>query len=249
MLAHHFSHYYSRRCWRMVLEETSVISPSSPDHTKLSFRFQSWNCWGLCSNIDVGPPLFTLLQLEMPTDGARSDRCDEPHKPWSHQIFLWVPAMKLLGTMFQHRCWPTTVHTITAGDADGWCLNYYSWCDRPLIHGTWKQRFGFPSDFIRHPGIPHVVSVSPFVNNKNPEGNKCAQFNLPPCCHVSLSYVMGLDIELIHQRMQTTRLHASHCYHHYYCRYGNVDFMLFHNFTCYTNSLLSCVHVNTANPP
>ena len=196
MLAHHFSHYYSWRCQRMVLGATGVMSPTSPDHTKFSFGFQPWNCWGLCSNIDVGPPLFTLLQPEMPTDG------------------VWT-----------------------------------SWCDRPLIHGTWKQRFGFPSDFIRHPGIPHVVSVSPFVNNKNPEGNKCAQFNLPPCCHVSLSYVMGLDIELIHQRMQTTRLHASRCYHHYYCRYGNVDFMLFHNFTCYTNSLLSCIHVNTANPP
>ena len=27
MLAHHFSHYYSRRCRRMVLELTGVISP------------------------------------------------------------------------------------------------------------------------------------------------------------------------------------------------------------------------------
>ena len=30
MLAHHFSHYYSRKCRRMVLEVTSVISPSVP---------------------------------------------------------------------------------------------------------------------------------------------------------------------------------------------------------------------------
>ena len=28
MLAHHFSHYYSRRCRWMVLELASVISPS-----------------------------------------------------------------------------------------------------------------------------------------------------------------------------------------------------------------------------
>jgi hypothetical protein len=29
MLAHHFSHYYSRRCWRMVFELASVINPQS----------------------------------------------------------------------------------------------------------------------------------------------------------------------------------------------------------------------------
>ena len=40
---------------------------SCPDHTKLSVRFQPWNCWGLCWEIDVGPPRFTLLQLK--TDG------------------------------------------------------------------------------------------------------------------------------------------------------------------------------------
>ena len=27
------------------------------DHTKLSVRFQAWNRWELCSEIDVGPPL------------------------------------------------------------------------------------------------------------------------------------------------------------------------------------------------
>ena len=34
------------------------------DHTRLSIRFQLWNCWGLGSKIDIGPPLFTLLQPE-----------------------------------------------------------------------------------------------------------------------------------------------------------------------------------------
>jgi hypothetical protein len=49
---------------------------SCPDHTKLSVWFQLWNCWGLCSDLDVGAPLFTLLQLEMPTDGVSTGRCD-----------------------------------------------------------------------------------------------------------------------------------------------------------------------------
>ena len=34
---------------------------------------------GLCSELDVGPPLFTLLQSEMQMDGAKSDCwCDQP---------------------------------------------------------------------------------------------------------------------------------------------------------------------------
>jgi hypothetical protein len=37
----------------------------------------------------------------------------------SHQTFHPVPAVKLLGITFRTRCWPTTFHTITAGDADG----------------------------------------------------------------------------------------------------------------------------------
>ena len=51
---------------------------SCPKHTKLSIRFKPWNFWGLCSRIDVGPPVFTLLQHEMPTDGVWTDQCDQP---------------------------------------------------------------------------------------------------------------------------------------------------------------------------
>jgi hypothetical protein len=60
-----------------------------------------------------------------------------------------------------------------------------------------------------------------------------------PCCHGSLPYITGFDIKVFHQRIQTSRSHAS-C-----CRYYNLDFVLFHNVTCYTYSLLSCIHVNT----
>ena len=35
MLAHHFSHYYSRRCLRMVSELAGVISPLSGENSQL----------------------------------------------------------------------------------------------------------------------------------------------------------------------------------------------------------------------
>ena len=41
-----------------------------------------------------------------------------------------------------------------------------------------------------------------------------------------------------------TRSHASCCHH---CHYCNVDFVLFHNATCYTNYLLSRNYVNIAD--
>ena len=49
------------------------------------------------------------------------------------------------------------------------------------------------------------------------------------------------------QRIQTTRSHTSRCHHCQYCHYCTVDFVLFHNFTCYTSSRLSRVHVNSTN--
>ena len=61
---------------------------------------------GLCSRIDLGPPLFTLLQLEMPTDGARIARCDRYLVPRSQQTSHPVQAMKLMGTMIRNRCCP-----------------------------------------------------------------------------------------------------------------------------------------------
>ena len=39
----------------------------------------------------------------------------------SHQHFHPVAAMKLLGIILRNRWWPTTFHTITTIDADGWC--------------------------------------------------------------------------------------------------------------------------------
>ena len=67
-------------------------------------------------------------------------------------------------------------------------------------------------------------------------------FNLLPYCHISFPYITCFDIKLIHQRIQTTPPHASRCH---CCHYCNVDLVLFHNVPCYTNPLLSCIHVNT----
>ena len=118
--------YPLQRYCILVLYPTTTVY-SCPDHTKLSVQFQPWNRWWLCSEIDVGPPLFTLLQLEMLTDGAWTSRCDQPLMPWSHQNFHPVPVVKLLRIMLRNKCWPTTFHSITAGDADGWCQNWRVW--------------------------------------------------------------------------------------------------------------------------
>ena len=71
--------------------------------------------------------------------------------------------------------------------------------------------------------------------------------HLPPCCYISLSYIMGFDIKINHRRTQTTHSHASYSYDCNYCDYHNIDHALFHNVTCYTNPPLSHFHVNTAN--
>ena len=68
----------------------NLNSDSCFDHTKFSVQFQPWNCWRLCSGIDVGPPPFTLLQPEMPTDGVWTGQCDQPLKESSPlMMFLW----------------------------------------------------------------------------------------------------------------------------------------------------------------
>ena len=123
---------------------------SCPHHTKLTIQFELWNCSGLWGEIDVGSPLFTLLQLEMPTNGVTiyntismllgGQRCNigcdlvrnsipprSKFMPPSHQTFRPVWAMNLLGILLRNRCWLTTFHTITAGHADEWChyLQHY----------------------------------------------------------------------------------------------------------------------------
>ena len=46
---------------------------------------------------------------------------DSGFRPQSYQTFCLVLALKLLEIMLRNRCWFTTFHTITTGDAEGWC--------------------------------------------------------------------------------------------------------------------------------
>ena len=64
-----------------------------------------------------------------------------------------------------------------------------------------------------------------------------------PILSLLLSYPKTLGN---HQRIQTTLSHTSHCQHCSYHQYCTTNFVLFHNITCYNNSLSSCIHLNTA---
>ena len=77
-------------------------------------------------------------------------------------------------------------------------------------------------------------------------GSGCSQFkSLSPYRHITFQHIMGFDNIINHQGIQTTRLHASRYHHCNYCHYCEADYVLFHNATCYINSLLSRMHVNT----
>ena len=73
-------------------------------------------------------------------------------------------------------------------------------------------------------------------------GNGCAQSKPSSLLSHFLSCITDFDIKIIHQIIQTTRPHASRCHH---CHYCSIDFVLFHNVTCYTYCLLLDMHVNT----
>jgi hypothetical protein len=97
-------------------------------------------------------------------------------------------------------------------------------------------------DYSVYPKICNVsiLNVTPSVVSQ--QGNGCSQFESHSLLSCFLPYITGLDFKAIHRSIQTTRLHTSHCH---YC---NVDFVLFHNITCYTNPLFiihPCWHYKT----
>ena len=56
---------------------------------------------------------------------------------WSHQTFHPVPTMKLLGTMFRIRYWPTIFHNITVRFVDTWCHKWMVWLVLMNNLGQW----------------------------------------------------------------------------------------------------------------
>ena len=91
-----------------------------------------------------------------------------------------------------------------------------------------------------------LYNVIPSHVSRNPRKLMCLVWISFNACHISLSYITDFDIHIIHRRIQTTRSHASHCHHCHYCHYCNVDFVLFHDGTCYIHPLLLCIHVKIA---
>ena len=87
---------------------------------------------------------------------------------------------------------------------------------------------------------PCLCNVIPSLRFQNPRGQMCSIQSPSLSSHFLLIYHI-FDIKVIHQRMQITCSHTSRCH---YC---NVDFVLFHNFTCYTNSQLSCIYVTNTH--
>ena len=63
----------------VVFTPTQFVGAISYSYlTKKFVQFWAMNYWGLCWEIDDGPSLYTLLQLETLTDGVRSGWCDKP---------------------------------------------------------------------------------------------------------------------------------------------------------------------------
>ena len=94
----------------------AVGSPHSLSQTpitpKISIQFQPWNWWGLCWELDVGPPLFTLLQPEMPTDGVWTSWCDQPLKVFGSFVRHWSTHVEQ-GELTASYKWTSWVWEIT----------------------------------------------------------------------------------------------------------------------------------------
>ena len=86
MLAHHFQAITAGDANGWCLNSPVWSAPDAPNHTKISvYNISSHEiAQDYVHKIDVGPPLFTLLQPEMPMDGVKTRWCDEAphHAPW-----------------------------------------------------------------------------------------------------------------------------------------------------------------------
>ena len=90
---------------------------------------------------------------------------------------------------------------------------------RPTLHQEmWNRHYRFrihlnTSNF--HPLYYHSFFYIP-----GPHGTDFINLNIPPCCHISISYIMGFDIKVIHKINRTTCLYASCCHHYHYIHFS-----------------------------
>jgi hypothetical protein len=85
-------------------------------------------------------------------------------------------------------------------------------------HGTHGEIL---SRIIKYREYLNIVGM--FLYTLEPRDRDELNLKLPPCYHISLPYTMGFDLKVIHQRNQTTCLHATHCHH---CHYSHFFSML-----------------------
>jgi hypothetical protein len=83
-----------------------------------------------------------------------------------HTKVCLVLVMDLMGIMLRNRCWPIIFHTITAEDVDRWCQIWLVW-STPHSYPTDESKCGSSYDFIRHLGLPLIISVSHFGSSRN----------------------------------------------------------------------------------
>ena len=86
--------------------------------------------------------------------------------PQSHELFHPVPSAKLLGIMLRNRCQPITFHTITIGDANGWCHKWLAWSTPQLCYSTSTHWFGNKSGWRKDPATPILYGLD--YDNVNP---------------------------------------------------------------------------------
>ena len=113
----------------------------------------------------------------------------------------------------------------------------------PPSHSIWNMQLGGDAYTLTSVMSPLVLSL-PLLYPETLWNLNVLTLNLPLCCHISFLHITCFDIKVIYQRIQTTCSYASCCHHCHYCYYCSVDFVLFHNVTCYMNPLLSRIHVN-----
>jgi hypothetical protein len=123
-------------------------------------------------------------------------------------------------------------------------LRNSGWSFKPLSYVICHSPI-WPPFITPYTPLNSVISTSLMSLLSLASQNPRESLDNTPCCHGSLPCIIDVDIKINHQRIQTTNSHASHCHHYNCCHYCNVDFVLFHNVTCYNNSLLSCIHANT----